>query len=254
VPETSGGGATQTGGGGGSITRAANGTFLLAQGEHVIVKPPPGFSCPNNSLEGCFKESGMMTYFAEVLPVVEKFYETTWHGSLKLPANVYFIPDGVKVTTACGDPKDHSDVADDTAYEYCPADDDVYIGQHLAWQVYSQAGDIAPAVGLAHEFGHDVQQETGVPDPQTNAQNIVHENQADCVSGAWLSYADDQNLVEPEDVPSIGKMLEMIASSEDDPNRDHGDFTERTSSLLRGFTTDVSGCNTYYPDTPIINS
>jgi predicted metalloprotease len=248
-PET--GGATQAGGGG--ATKAANGAILLQQGKNVIAKLPAGFSCPDNSLDGCFSESTMATYFADVLPVVDKFFETTWHGALKLPAHVYFIADGVKVKQACID-TDNSNVADDTAYEYCPADNNVYIGQHIAYELYSQAGDVAPAVGIAHEFGHYVQEATGVPDPRTTLETRNHENQADCVSGAWLGYADDQNLVEPEDIPSTEQYLELIASSEDDPNRDHGDFTERTSSLLLGTTMDVSACNTFYPDTPISKS
>jgi predicted metalloprotease len=85
---------------------------------------------------------------------------------------------------ACEDPNGN-DTADDMSYAYCPADDNVSIGQQLAWELYSEAGDVAPAIGIAHEFGHNVQTHVGVPVPRSDAQTLVHENQADCVAGAW---------------------------------------------------------------------
>jgi predicted metalloprotease len=186
-----------------------------------------------------------------VLPIVDKFFETTWQ-SLPLPAHVYFIPDGAQVEEACGDPQTGSHLADETSYAFCPADDNVYIGQHMAYQLYSLAGDVAPAIGIAHEFGHDVQQQAGVPGPRTDAETLVHENQADCVSGAWLGYANSQHLLEQEDVPAIGRYLELIASSENDPNRTHGDFAERGQSLQLGGEEGISACNGFYPSAPII--
>jgi Putative neutral zinc metallopeptidase len=240
--------ASQAQAGGGS-TQAASGVTLLQQGD-VSAKPPPGFSCPTKSLRGCFSESSMATYFDFVLPIVDKFFETTWR-SLPLPAHVYFIADGARTREACLD-QTGSHLADDMSYAYCPADDNVYIGQHIAYELYSLAGDVAPATGIAHEFGHNVQQHTGVPDPQTDAETLVHENQADCVSGAWLGYANNQHLLEQGDVPAIERYLELIASSESDPNRTHGDFAERGQSVQVGGEKGISACNAFYPGTPII--
>jgi hypothetical protein len=236
--------------GNGGATRSASGVVLLQQGD-VSAKPPSGFSCPSKSLRGCFSESTMATYFAFVLPIVDKFFETTWH-SLPLPGHVYFILDGAQVKEACGDAQNGSREADDTSYAYCPADDNVYIGQHMAYQLYSLAGDVAPAIGIAHEFGHDVQQQAGVPGPRTDADTLVHENQADCVSGAWLGHANSQHLLEQGDVPAIERYLELIASSESDPNRTHGDFAERGQSLQLGGEKGISACNDFYPSALII--
>jgi hypothetical protein len=244
--------STQGGNGGGDGTQSASGVVLLQQGD-VSAKPPPGFSCPTASLRGCFSESTMATYFAYVLPIVDKFFATTWQ-SLPLPAHVYFITDGAQLQEACGDPQTGSNLADDTSYAYCPADDNVYIGQHMAYQLYSLAGDVAPAIGIAHEFGHDLQQQTGVPDPQTDAETLVHENQADCVSGAWLGYANSQRLLERGDIPAIERYLELIASSENDPNRTHGDFAERGQALQLGGQKGIFACNDFYPSAPIIAS
>jgi predicted metalloprotease len=124
----------------------------------------------------------------------------------------------------------------------------------MAFLLYSLAGDVAPATGLAHEFGHNVQAHTGIPDPQNNAETRVHENQADCVSGAWLGFANDQHLLEQGDVPVLQKYLELIASSENDPNRTHGDFAERGHALETGGEKGIAACNTYYPANPIIAS
>ena len=233
-----------------SAAQPASDVVLLQQAD-VPAKPPPGFSCPTKSLRGCFSESTMATYFAYVLPIVDKFFETTWQP-LPLPAHVYFIPNGAQMEEACGDPQTGSHLADETAYNFCPADDNVYIGQHMAYQLYSLAGDVAPAIGIAHEFGHDVQQKAGVPGPRTDAETLVHENQADCVSGAWLGYANNQHLLQQEDVPAIERYLELIASSENDPNRTHGDFAERGQSLQLGGQKDIFACNDFYPSTPII--
>lgn len=232
----------------GSARQAPGGVTLLQLGA-VSAKPPAGFSCPTRSLRGCFSESSMATYFDFVLPIVDRFFEATWR-SLPLPAHVYFIADGARTREACLD-QTGSHLADDMSYAYCPADDNVYIGQHIAYQLYSLAGDVAPAIGIAHEFGHNVQQHAGVPDPQTDAETLVHENQADCVSGAWLGYANNQRLLEQGDVPAIERYLELIASSESDPNRTHGDFSERGQSLQIGGEKGVSACNAFYPATPI---
>ena len=236
--------------GAGGAARQGSDVVLLQQGD-VPAKPPPGFSCPSKSLRGCFSESTMATYFAYVLPIVDKFFEITWQ-SLRLPAHVYLIPDGAQVEEACSDPQTGSHLADETAYAFCPADGNVYIGQRMAYQLYSLAGDVAPAIGIAHEFGHDVQQQADVPDPRTDAEALVHENQADCVSGAWLGYVNSQHLLEQEDVPAIERYLELIASSENDPNRTHGDFAERGRSLQLGGEKGIFACNGFYPGAPVI--
>lgn len=214
-----------------------------------IMKPAAGFSCPNQSLRHCFTESDMVVYYEYVLPYVDSFFQKTW-PSLPLPANVYFLSTGAQTQEGCTDPHG-GNTADDMSYEYCPADHNVYLGQRLAWLLYSDAGDVAPAIGLAHEFGHGVQTQVGVPVPQSDAETLVHENQADCVSGAWLGYANDQGLLEKSDVPVIQQYLNLIASSENDPNRTHGDFNERGQALELGGEKGIAACDAYYPDNPI---
>lgn len=241
---------SQASGGG----QSSSGSIVdLQQGSGKPLAPPSNFSCPNQNMRGCFTESQMETYFEYVLPYIDKFFTTTW-PSVPLPKNIYFIPDGSSTSEACTDSSGKPAVADETAYNYCPGDDNVYIGQELAWELYSEAGDVAPATGLAHEFGHNVQAHVGVPNPQTNAQTLVHENQADCVSGAFLGFANNQGLLQQGDEPVLQKYLELISSSENDPNRNHGDFNERGSALELGGEKGIAACNQYYPNNPIFKS
>jgi predicted metalloprotease len=234
------------GSGGGS---APTGVIVLQQGA-TAMKPPSNFSCPNQSLRGCFTSADeMVTYYEYVLPFIDSFFQQTW-PKLPLPGHVYFLSTGTSLQQACID-SSGSHLADDTSYEFCPADNNVYIGERLAYALYSQAGDVAPATGLAHEFGHHIQSLTGVPDPQSDAQTLVHENQADCVSGAFLGFANSHHWLEKSDQPVLEKYLQLIASSENDPNRTHGDFAERGSAVELGGEQGIKACDSFYPATPI---
>jgi hypothetical protein len=233
--------------GGGS---APTGVIVLQQGS-TAMKPPSNFSCPNQSLRGCFTSADeMLTYFEYVLPFIDAFFQQTW-PKLPLPAHIYFLSTGATVQQGCIDPANSSQQADDMSYEFCPADNNVYIGETMAYALYADAGDVAPATGLAHELGHHIQSLTGVPNPQTDAQTLVHENQADCVSGAFLGFAANHHWLEQSDEPVLEKYLELIASSENDPNRTHGDFAERGSAVRRGGEQGIQACDSYYPSTPI---
>jgi predicted metalloprotease len=243
------GSTSSANGGAGSGGSAPAGVIVLQQGA-TAMKPPANFSCPNQSLRGCFTSADeMVTYFEYVLPFIDAFFQQTW-PKLPLPSHVYFLSTGSSVQQACIDPAG-SHLADDASYEFCPADNNVYIGESIAYALYSDAGDVAPATGLAHEFGHHIQSLTGVPSPATDAQTLVHENQADCVSGAFLGFANNHHWLEKSDQPVLEKYLELIASSEKDPNRTHGDFQERGSAVELGGEQGIKACDSFYPATPI---
>jgi hypothetical protein len=244
-------GGQPAGQGGGPGIAVPTGVVDLQQGTQAM-KPPAGFSCANQNLRGCFNEGDMVVYFEYVLPFIDPFYESTW-PSVPLPAHVYFLSDGSTMQTQCTDANGNSAPADDMSYFYCPTDDDVYVGQQMAWDLYSQAGDVAPAIGVAHELGHNIQAHEGVPSPQDDAQTLVHENQADCVAGAWLGYANNHNWLQKSDQPAIERTIELIASSENDPNRTHGDFQERGDAITLGGEHGISACNSFYPSNPIVS-
>ena len=194
----------------------------------------------------------MQDYLNKIIPMVEAFYTATWAHPL-MPGHIYFIADGQSVQSGCQDASGNS-TQDDSAYDYCPEDNNIYLGQSMLWQLYNGAGDVAPAIGLAHEMGHEQQTNVGVPVPQSNAETVNHEDQADCLSGAWFAYEISQGNIQAEDYPSTATYLQMIASAENDPNRDHGDLQQRLDSFLVGKNSGPSGCNQFYPNTPIIAS
>jgi predicted metalloprotease len=192
----------------------------------------------------------MQGYIGRVLPMIVQFFRVKYK-SMSEPSGYYFIPEGQVMQSACQD-ENGGHLVDANAYEYCPVDYNIYLGQAYMWHLYDKDGDAAPAVGLVHEWGHNVQLRAGVPEPANNLESVNHENQADCIAGAWIQYAYQQNWIEPEDVGSIARLIVDIASSE--PNRDHGNLQERSNSMLLGLESGLQACNSFYPATPIIVS
>lgn len=88
----------------------------------------------------------------------------------------------------------------------------------------NQAGDVASAIGLAYEMGHNRQAGSGGSTPQTNAGFVNPEDRADCFSGAWCRYEIAGGALQAEDFPSAARYLKPIASADNDPHRDHGDL------------------------------
>jgi predicted metalloprotease len=140
--------------------------------------------------------------------------------------------------------------SDETAYELCPADDTIYLGAISTWKFY-KLGDAAPAAGIAHEYAHHVQFTVGVPNPTSNQETIVLENQADCIAGSWLAWADDQGHLEEGDLGDVDRLIPLIASAEDDPERNHGTIDERIDSFNLGLQQGLEACNQFYPSAPV---
>jgi uncharacterized protein len=110
------------------------------------------------------------------------------------PAKTVYFSQGVR--TGCG-------AADSGVGPfYCPADDRVYIDLTFYRQLAEQLGapgEFAQPYVLAHEYGHHIQDLTGIEanmrrqqqrDPgQKNALSVRLELQADCFAGVWAKNA-----------------------------------------------------------------
>jgi predicted metalloprotease len=194
------------------------------------------------SLEGCFSYDQMDEYVSAIVPMIEQYFTTTYEN-LPEPEIVY-IPSGRVARTYCG-------VSNSEAYEYCTGDQTIYIGQDLVWAFYRQAGDAAPAVALAHEWGHHLQYMLGVRYGGTQAGAIAYENQADCVSGAWAQYADEQGWLETDDdIGDVETLMQLIGSRESRA-RDHGTSAERSEAFNLSYEGGIAACNAYFPESPV---
>jgi predicted metalloprotease len=187
-------------------------------------RPAPTRST-GGSLEGRFSRDTMDQYVEAVVPMIRQWLNETW-PQLPVPQVVY-VPADARGAESCLDGSGRAASYSSTSFEYCGADGTVYLGQDMLWDFYRRTGDAGPAVGMAHEFGHHLQQELGVPSPRTATQSTRHEDQADCLAGAWTKYTDEQGWLEyPDDVADINALFPLIGSAEG-PGRDHGTTSER---------------------------
>jgi predicted metalloprotease len=150
---------------------------------------------------------------------------------------------------------------------YCPADKGIYIDtgfyDQLA-QMSGTGGDFARLYVLAHEYGHHIQNITGLAAQVRSAQQrspseanrlqVAMELQADCYAGMWAG--KNRNLIEPGDLEeglkaasSIGDdTLMRNAGQSINPERfTHGTSRQRMAALKLGLeSTNDSACEVFF--------
>jgi predicted metalloprotease len=154
---------------------------------------------------------------------------------------------------------------------YCPADHKVYLDLGFFRELSDQfgaPGDFAQAYVVAHEFGHHVQNLTGISDrvsgarPGANSASVALELQADCFAGIWGHAASQGGRfaaghveLEPGDAEealraasSIGDdRLQRMATGRVQPERfTHGTSAQRMEWFRRGMESgDPRSCDTF---------
>jgi predicted metalloprotease len=221
-------------------------TNLATKKPASTATPVPSPTPAAKSLEGAFDYNHMQDFLDTVTPMVKQFFAASY-PDIPAPRRIIFVPSGRSGSAGCGG------AYDGDSYEYCPANDSIYIAQDLLWYFY-KIGDAAPVVGLAHEWGHHIQAWRDLPSPRTPAQSVKYEDQADCVAGAWEKYAAAKGWLElPQDIGDSTRLMEAIGSRET-RSRDHGTTAERLDALDIGYKQGLTGCNTFVPSTPISES
>ena len=112
--------------------------------------------CPRESIKGCFTSSDQMSQYLDIAkPLLTDFFVASYGDDFPKP-EIRYIKPGESGLTGC---RDQSGPAkfDEDSYFYCGPDNMIYVGQEMMWHLYAHSGPIAPALGLAHEWGHHLQ-------------------------------------------------------------------------------------------------
>lgn len=109
---------------------------------------------------------------------------------------------------------------------YCPPEETIYIDPTffgiLRQQFDAQAGPLAQMYVLAHEWGHHIQQITGIMQANPNngtgpdSNGVRLELQADCFAGAWVADAatiEDRNGVTFLQEPTEAQLRDALAAA-----------------------------------------
>jgi len=149
---------------------------------------------------------------------------------------------------------------------YCPTDNGIYLDTDFYRQMSEQlgaSGGFARDYVIAHEYGHHIQNLTGLsekvhaaqertPD-QANALSVRLELQADCYAGVWA--AKNRDRLEPGDMESglnaahqIGDdtLMKSAGRRPVEASFTHGSSAQRMAWLRKGMDSgDPNACDTF---------
>jgi predicted metalloprotease len=193
--------------------------------------------------------------------------QSYWAGAYDGYQKIQVVPFTGQVSTACGT------ASSAVGPFYCPGDTTVYLDtgffDELTNKLGAKGGDAAEAYVFAHEFGHHIQNLTGVMGKvqsqgagQTGPKSggVRLELQADCYAGVWMNHAtkDPNSPIESLTQDDLNRAIDAAAAVGDDRIQErmqgqvnpeswtHGSAANRQKWLNIGFTTgDPNKCDTF---------
>jgi predicted metalloprotease len=192
--------------------------------------------------------------------------QSYWAGAYDGYQKIQVIPFTGQVSTACGT------ASSAVGPFYCPGDTTVYLDtgffDELTSKLGAKGGDAAEAYVFAHEFGHHIQNLTGVMQKvQSQGQQsgpksggVRLELQADCYAGVWMNHAtkDPNSPIESLSQDDLNRAVDAAAAVGDDRIQErmqgqvnpeswtHGSAANRQKWLNQGFSSgDPNTCDTF---------
>ncbi|MCA9834514.1 MAG: neutral zinc metallopeptidase [Thermomicrobiales bacterium] len=153
----------------------------------------------------------------------------------------------VGTQTGCGPIDD----LDEVFAHYCTADEIIYFNPEMKQLIIDRIGDIAWQMVIAHEWGHHIQNISGMyvtksPELFGGNYSIEHELQADCLSGVFLQDTIARGTFLESDLPEVEQMTELggdAAGTNWDDITAHGSSDQRRQSFYTGLDDGLRGCN-----------
>ena len=238
-------------------------TINLVEGVQQQAGPVQGGSKSDLSEAEICSSSAYATEACNALTSLDATWEATFaRAGIPFQQPVLDLYQGGQVTTeGCGS------ASSAVGPFYCPADKGIYIDtgfyDQLA-QMSGTGGDFARLYVLAHEYGHHIQNITGLAaqvrsvqqrsPSQANRLQVAMELQADCYAGMWAG--KNRNLIEPGDLEEGLKAASAIgddtlmrnAGQSINPERfTHGTSRQRMAALKLGLeSTNDAACEVFF--------
>ena len=203
-------------------------------------------------------QTDLLTFLEAVVGDIQQFWARTLPNYQRTTLRVF---EG-GVNTGCGP------ATEEVGPFYCPVDGRVYLDTDFFVELerrFQAPGDFAQAYVVAHEFGHHVQNITGVSGQVQQAQganpeianelSVALELQADCLAGVWAHSTYERGLLEEGD---LQEGLRAAAAVGDDTVQSrttgqinpetwtHGSAEQRQEWFTRGFESgDPNQCDAF---------
>jgi predicted metalloprotease len=133
-----------------------------------------------------------------------------------------------RIRTACGRSVSYN------AF-YCRASDSIYYDTRLLQDEFSDIGDFAPIVIIAHEWGHSIQAQRSLYRQMRSTGRL--ERQADCFAGAYVRDASARGVLADTDADEAAELIRNLPRS-----RTHGTPQQRLASFQNGLEGGVDAC------------